>query len=83
MVKTMDYQAKILHKTLHTDQLVQIFLTEDKEFQERASYDLKKEKDGISFSIQAKDAASLRAAFNAITKTLMIFEKTKELSKTK
>jgi tRNA threonylcarbamoyladenosine modification (KEOPS) complex Pcc1 subunit len=58
------------------EQLQTLFATEDTEFQNRASYKIIRKKDDVCFEIHALDPTALRAALNAITKTLIIWQKT-------
>jgi len=59
-----------------------LFASEEKEFDnKRASYEVKKEKDRLIFSVSAKDSSALRAALNSITKMLIVYEKTKGVIK--
>jgi tRNA threonylcarbamoyladenosine modification (KEOPS) complex Pcc1 subunit len=59
-----------------------LFASEEKEFDnKRASYKIKKGKDGLVFSVSAKDSSALRAALNSITKMLIVYEKTKGVVK--
>ena len=62
------------------DSLYKLFIPEDKNFG-RASFDLKKVSKHLIIDINAQDAVSLKIAFNAITKILIVWEKTAELSK--
>ncbi|HII71400.1 TPA: hypothetical protein HA265_01445 [Candidatus Woesearchaeota archaeon] len=42
---------------------------------DRSSFNIKKIKDGLEFEITSKDATALRATLNAISQSLIIFEK--------
>ncbi|MBN1377262.1 CTAG/PCC1 family protein [Candidatus Woesearchaeota archaeon] len=55
-----------------------IFEAEDKNLG-RASYIIKENNKNIIFKIKAEDISSLRAALNSITKTLDVYEKTKNV----
>jgi tRNA threonylcarbamoyladenosine modification (KEOPS) complex Pcc1 subunit len=48
---------------------------------DRSSFIINKEKEGVRFSIKAKDAVALRATFNTITQLLIIFESAEETKK--
>jgi len=62
------------------EQLMKLFATEDSSLSNnRASYDLFKEKDKVRFEIKADDAVALRAVTNAICKVLSVFEKMKKV----
>jgi len=70
----MNYSAKIEVN----ENIVDLFESENKEFtNNRASYKLKKTKNGVLFEISAKDATALRAILNSIAKNLIVYEKVK------
>ncbi len=69
----MSYQAEIIVPL--DKQTKKLFLLEDKEIGERANYSIEERDEKLVFIIKAKDASSLRAAFNTITKNLVIKEK--------
>jgi len=58
-----------------------LFASEEKEFDNKRAYEVKKEKDRLIFSVSAKDSSALRAALNSITKMLIVYEKTKGVIK--
>jgi tRNA threonylcarbamoyladenosine modification (KEOPS) complex Pcc1 subunit len=61
------------------DSIEKLFIAEDKELN-RATYTITKNKQQLLFNIRAEDATALKTAFNTITKVLMIWEKTKNLT---
>ena len=64
------------------DSIEKLFIPEDKELN-RAKYTLKKDnsKKQLIFNITANDAVALKTAFNTITKVLLVWEKTREITK--
>jgi tRNA threonylcarbamoyladenosine modification (KEOPS) complex Pcc1 subunit len=55
-----------------------LFEAEEKTFaNQRAGYELKKNKDSLIFKISAEDSTALKAVLNSITKLLTVYEKTK------
>ena len=61
-------------------EIEKLFSFEDKEFQnQRAKYTTKKEKDTLTFLVEAKDSTALRSVLNTITKLLSVYEKTKKI----
>jgi tRNA threonylcarbamoyladenosine modification (KEOPS) complex Pcc1 subunit len=59
-----------------------LFEAEEKAFDnQRASYELKKNKDSLVFKITAEDSTALKAVLNSITKLLTVYEKTKSVVK--
>jgi tRNA threonylcarbamoyladenosine modification (KEOPS) complex Pcc1 subunit len=72
----MDILASITVKDKDSEKLFQIFQPEISK-KDRSGFDLKKEKDGLRFMIEAKDSVALRATLNSITKLLTVYEKVK------
>jgi tRNA threonylcarbamoyladenosine modification (KEOPS) complex Pcc1 subunit len=63
-----------------SDHLLLLFSAQDKELSNnRAFFTLSKSTDGVVFTITADDCVALRAIISAITKSLSIFEKTREI----
>ena len=61
-------------------EIEKLFSFEDKEFQnQRAKYTTKKEKNTLTFLVEAKDSTALRSVLNTITKLLSVYEKTKKI----
>ena len=61
-------------------EIEKLFSFEDKEFQnQRAKYTTKKEKDTLTFLVEAKDSTALRSVLNTITKLLSVYEKKKKI----
>jgi len=59
-----------------------LFEAEEKAFDnQRAGYELKKNKDALVFKITAEDSTALKAVLNSITKLLTVYEKTKNVVK--
>ena len=56
-----------------------LFELEDKNFNNRASYDIIKDDNKLIFRITAQDAVALRSCLSAITKTLSIYERTSNI----
>jgi len=56
--------------------IYECFQVEQKE-QDRSKFEIKKEKDGVLFLVEAKDSIALRATLNSITKLLTVYEKIK------
>ncbi len=61
------------------DALLKGFIPEDKAIGDRARYTIGKKGKQIIFTITAEDATAMRAAFNSITKMLVIAEKVKKV----
>ncbi len=61
------------------DALLKGFIPEDKTIGDRARYTVKKKGKDIIFTITAEDATAMRAAFNSVTKMLVIAEKVKKV----
>ena len=73
----MKYKATL---TIPED-LTEIFKPEDKNINERATYNVKKENNKTKIEINAKDITALRAALNSITKIINTHENTKKVLK--
>lgn len=58
--------------------LLELFAPEDKDFG-RASYTVSEDGDSTVFRVRADDAVALRAALNAITKLLSLWERSEAL----
>ncbi|MBN2053080.1 hypothetical protein JW756_06255 [Candidatus Woesearchaeota archaeon] len=70
----------IVKEDIHNIQ--KLFEPEEKIFDnQRASYELKKNKDELVFKISAEDSTALKAVLNSITKLLSVYEKTKSVVK--
>lgn len=54
--------------------IYECFQPEQKE-QDRSRFEIKKEKDGVLFLVEANDSVALRATLNSITKLLTVYEK--------
>jgi len=54
------------------------FKSEQKE-QDRSRFQIKKEKDGVLFLVEANDSIALRATLNSITKLLTVYEKVRSV----
>ncbi|MFH0869916.1 MAG: KEOPS complex subunit Pcc1 [archaeon] len=77
----MKLSAEIVVKD-DSHNIERLFAAEEKEFtNQRASYELKQEKDRIIFKINAEDSTALRAVLNSITKMLSVYEKAKGIVK--
>lgn len=77
----MKISAEIIVKE-DSHNIEKLFAAEEKEFtNKRASYDIKREKDRLIFSINAEDSSALRAVLNSITKMLSVYEKAKGVVK--
>ena len=62
--------------------LEKLFAAEEKTFKnQRAGYEIKKEKDQLVFKVKARDTSALRAVLNSITKIISVYEKTKGVVK--
>lgn len=62
------------------EKLTILFASEDTELSNnRASYSIERESQGIVFKINADDAVALRAITNAICKTLAVYEKVSDI----
>ena len=73
----MNLTAEIVVKEHHSD-IEKLFIAEEKEFKnQRAQYEIVKNKDSITFKIKAKDSSALRAVLNSITKLISVYERTK------
>lgn len=71
-----DLTTKIIVKN-GVDDLEKLFSLEDKDFpNKRASYEVKKTKNGLEFDIRATDSVALRSVLNTITKIITVYEKT-------
>nr|MCK4930312.1 hypothetical protein [Nanoarchaeota archaeon] len=61
-----------------------LFAAEEKTFKnQRACYEIKKNKDKIVFKVKAKDSSALRAVLNSITKLISVYEKAERVVKRK
>jgi tRNA threonylcarbamoyladenosine modification (KEOPS) complex Pcc1 subunit len=59
-----------------------LFEAEEKAFDnQRAGYELKKNKDALVFKITAEDSIALKAVLNSITKLLIVYDKTRTVVK--
>lgn len=77
----MNYSAEIIVKG-DANNLKKLFEPESKDFgNERASYTIDSKGEQTHFKITAKDSTALRAVLNSITKTLAVYEKTKNIVK--
>lgn len=77
----MKLSAEIVVKE-DSHNIEKLFAAEEKEFtNQRASYEMKREKDRLTFRINAEDSTALRAVLNSITKMLSIYEKAKGVVK--
>jgi tRNA threonylcarbamoyladenosine modification (KEOPS) complex Pcc1 subunit len=73
------YQSTIIVST-DIDEIEKVFIPEDKELN-RSKYSISKNKKQLIFEIQAEDATALKTAFNTITKVLIVWEKTRNLTR--
>lgn len=71
----MKYNLSFVVDTKKIDELYNVLISEKPITNDRALYDILKEKNQIKFNIRAKDSTSLRAILNSITTRLQIFEK--------
>ncbi len=77
----MNLSAEIIVKE-DAHNLEKLFKAEEKNFKnQRAGYEIKKEKDKIVFKVRAKDGSALRAVLNSITKLIAVYEKTRGVVK--
>lgn len=56
-----------------------VFASEDREIKDKASYKIRKSRDGVTFAVEAEDSTGLRTALNSITKILTVIEKVKKI----
>jgi len=73
------YQSTIIVSE-DIDAIEKLFIPEDKELN-RSSYSIVKNKKQLIFDIHAEDATALKTAFNTITKILIVWEKTRNLTR--
>lgn len=73
----MDYKAEIVIRE-DPDNIYKCLLPE-KISRERSALKIKKGKDGLSISIEAKDAVAFRATINAVMQALAVYSKTKNI----
>jgi len=70
----MKFDAAIHVHEHNTEELYHTFKPEITK-KDRSGFYIIKEKDHLTFKIQAKDSVALRATLNSITKLLTVFEK--------
>ena len=73
------YQSTIIVST-DIDAIEKLFIPEDKELN-RSKYSITKNKKQLIFEIEAEDATALKTTFNTITKVLIVWEKTRNLTR--
>ncbi len=77
----MNLSAEIIVKE-DINNIEKIFIPEEKTFKnQRACYEIKKNKDKIVFKVKAKDSSALRAVLNSITKLISVYEKAERVVK--
>ena len=74
----MKYKSLISVKG-DSELISKVFASEDREIKDKASYKIKRSRDGVTFIVEAKDSIGLRTALNSITKVLTVIEKMKKL----
>lgn len=74
----MKYAAAITVKG-DAELIKKVFEAEDAQIKDKASYTIKKAKNGIVFAVEAEDGTGLRTALNSITKVLTVIEKVKKI----
>jgi tRNA threonylcarbamoyladenosine modification (KEOPS) complex Pcc1 subunit len=77
----MKFTAEIIVKE-DINNVHKLFEAEEKAFaNQRACYEIKKNKDSLIFKISAEDSTALKAVLNSITKILTVYEKAKGVVK--
>ncbi len=56
-----------------------VFAAEDRKIKDKASYKIRKSRNGTTFAVDAEDSTGLRTALNSITKILTVIEKVKKI----
>ena len=74
----MKYQSVISVKG-DSELISKVFASEDREIKDKASYKIKKSRDGVAFAVEAEESIGLRTALNSITKVLTVIEKMKKI----
>ena len=75
--------AEIIIKKNIND-LKQLFGAEEKVFKnQRAGYEVIKEKNKLVFKVKARDSTALKAVLNSITKLISVYEKAERVIKRK
>lgn len=67
------YRATI-HTDGNADVILNSFASEDKKMASRSTYTVKKDKQGVVFTVEAQDSTALRAHLTTITKMLSVIE---------
>ena len=74
----MKYKSLISVKG-DSELISKVFASEDREIKDKASYKIKRSRDGVTFIVEAEDSIGLRTALNSITKILTVIEKMKKI----
>ena len=74
----MKYESLISVKG-DSELISKVFASEDREIKDKASYKIKRSRDGVTFIVEAEDSIGLRTTLNSITKVLTVIEKMKKI----